>query len=88
MNTQPWNVYHYHRRTAGRIRAVNTERMVAGIPQSCEFPSRSGLSGKHRDKGRSMSQATFLRMGIDRYNKDKRQDWLASRLLSFERAAS
>ena len=37
MNTQPWNFYVVTGEPLDRIRAGNTERMVAGVPQSREF---------------------------------------------------
>ena len=37
MNTQPWNFYVITGEPLDRIRAGNTERKVAGIPQSREF---------------------------------------------------
>jgi nitroreductase len=37
MNTQPWNFYVITGEPLDRIRAGNTERMVAGVPQSREF---------------------------------------------------
>jgi nitroreductase len=40
MNTQPWNFYIITGEPLDRIRAGNTERMVAGVPQSREFRSR------------------------------------------------
>ena len=40
MNSQPWNFYIITGEPLDRIRAGNTERMVAGVPQSREFRSR------------------------------------------------
>ncbi|MFN5686539.1 nitroreductase family protein, partial [Bradyrhizobium sp.] len=37
MNTQPWNFYVITGEPLNRIRAGNTERMLAGVPQSREF---------------------------------------------------
>ena len=36
MNTQPWNFYVITGEPLNRIRAGNTERMLAGIPESRE----------------------------------------------------
>src|SRR5262245_66417469 len=49
MNTQPWNFYIVTGEPLNRIRAGNTERMVAGIPQSREFRTGQGFTGQHRD---------------------------------------
>jgi nitroreductase len=50
MNTQPWNFYVISGEPLDRIRAGNTERMVAGIPQSREFRTGQAFAGKHRDR--------------------------------------
>jgi len=39
MNTQPWNFYVITGEPLSRIRAGNTERMLAGVPESREFRS-------------------------------------------------
>ena len=44
MNTQPWNFYIVTGEPLDRIRAGNTERMVAGIPQSREFRTGQGAA--------------------------------------------
>jgi nitroreductase len=49
MNTQPWNFYVITGEPLNRIRAGNTERMLAGVPQSREFRTGKGFEGKHRD---------------------------------------
>ena len=50
MNTQPWNFYIITGKPLDQIRAGNTERMVAGIPQSREFRTGQGFAGPHRDR--------------------------------------
>jgi hypothetical protein len=47
MNTQPWNFYVITGEPLNRIRAGNTERMVAGVPQSREFRTGQGFAGQH-----------------------------------------
>jgi nitroreductase len=76
MNTQPWNFYVISGEPLDRIRAGNTERMVAGIPQSREFRTGQAFAGKHRDRQVGVAKQLFFAMGIERDNKDKRQDWV------------
>src|ERR1700742_449749 len=75
MNTQPWNFYIITGEPLDRIRAGNTERMVAGVPQSREFRTGQPLAGQHRDRQVGVAKQLFSAMGIERDNKDKRQDW-------------
>ena len=49
MNTQPWNFYIITGEPLNRIRDGNTERMMAGVPQSREFRTGEGFTGQHRD---------------------------------------
>jgi nitroreductase len=54
MNTQPWNFTVIAGEPLNRIRAGNTERMVAGVPQSREFRKRLPKAG---DVGLSAASA-------------------------------
>src|SRR5487761_2629692 len=76
MNTQPWNFYVISGEPLDRIRAGNTERMVAGIPQSREFRTGQPFAGKHRDRQVGVAKQLFSAMGIERDDKDKRHDWV------------
>jgi hypothetical protein len=84
MNTQPWNFYVITGEPLDRIRAGNTERMVAGIPQSREFRTGQAFAGKHRDRQVGVAKQLFSAMGIERDNKDKRQDWVLRGFRQFD----
>ena len=84
MNTQPWNFYVISGEPLNRIRAGNTERMVAGIPQSREFRTGQAFAGKHRDRQVGVAKQLFSAMGIERDNKDKRQDWVLRGFRQFD----
>src|ERR1044072_2813111 len=71
MNTQPWSFYGISREPLDRIRAGNTERMVAGIPQSREFRTGQGFAGKHRDRQGGVAKQLFSSMGIEGDNHEK-----------------
>jgi len=84
MNTQPWNFYVISGEPLDRIRAGNTERMVAGIPQSREFRTGQPFAGKHRDRQVGVAKQLFSAMGIERDDKDKRQDWVLRGFRQFD----
>jgi nitroreductase len=73
MNTQPWNFYIITGEPLDRIRAGNTERMVAGVPQSREFRTGQAFAGQHRDRQVGVARQLFSAMGIARDDKDGRQ---------------
>ena len=74
MNTQPWNFYVITGEPLDRIRAGNTERMLAGIPQSREFRTGKPFAGPHRDRQVGVAKQLFSAMGIARDDKEMRQD--------------
>src|SRR6476646_9448939 len=84
MNTQPWNFYIITGEPLDRIRAGNTERMVAGIPQSCEFRTGQPFAGRHRDRQVGVAKQLFSAMGIARDDKDGRQDWVLRGFRQFD----
>jgi nitroreductase len=77
MNTQPWNFYIITGEPLDKIRAGNTERMVAGVPQSREFRTGQAFEGQHRDRQVGVAKQLFSAMGIAREDKEMRQDWKA-----------
>lgn len=84
MNTQPW---HFHVVTGGaldRIRAENTERMLAGVPQSREFRTGQPFAGPHRDRQIQIAKQLFAAMGIARDDRDRRQDWVMRGFRQFD----
>src|SRR5262249_56190663 len=69
MNTQPWNFYVITGEPLNRIRAGNTERMVAGVPQSREFRIGPPFAGAHRERQIGVAKQFFAAMGIARSHK-------------------
>ncbi len=84
MNTQPWNFYVITGEPLDRIRAGNTERMVAGVPQSREFRTGQPFAGVHRERQIGVAKQLFEAMGIERDNKEKRQDWVLRGFRQFD----
>ena len=75
-NTQPWHFYVVTGAALDRIRRGNTERMVAGVPQSREFRTGGAFAGVHRDRQVGVAKQLFAAMGIAREDKARRDDWV------------
>src|SRR5262249_33407338 len=84
MNTQPWNFYVITGEPLNRIRAGNSERMAAGVPQSREFRIGQPFAGKHRDRQIAVAKQLFGAMGIARDDKEMRQDWVMRGFRQFD----
>jgi nitroreductase len=84
MNTQPWHFYVITGEPLDRIRAGNTERMVAGVPQSREFRTGPAFDGKHRERQIGVAKQLFSAMGIARDDKEARQDWVLRGFRQFD----
>jgi nitroreductase len=84
MNTQP---YHFHVITGeplDRIRKGNTERILAGEPDSREFRRGAPFKGVHRDRQVGCAIQLFEAMGIARDDKEARQDWVLRGFRQFD----
>jgi nitroreductase len=84
MNTQPWNFYVITGEPLDRIRAGNTERMVAGVPQSREFRQGNPFDGVHRERQIGVAKQLFAAMGIARDDAAMRQDWVLRGFRQFD----
>ncbi len=84
MNTQPWNFYVITGEPLNRIRAGNTERMTAGVPQSREFRIGQPFEGQHRERQIGVAKQLFSAMGIARDDKEARQDWVLRGFRQFD----
>jgi nitroreductase len=88
LNTQPWNFYVLAGAPLDRIRAGNTERNLAGVPSSREFRSHGEYAGAHRDRQIGIAKQLFAAMGIERHDKEKRQDWVLRGFRQFDAPVS
>ena len=84
MNTQPWNFYVLTGDALDCIRAGNTERMLAGVPQSREFRTGPPFAGQHRERQIGVAKQLFAAMGIARDDADRRQDWVLRGFRQFD----
>jgi nitroreductase len=88
LNTQPWNFYVVAGDPLDRIRAGNTERNLAGIPDTREFRRGPGYEGAHRERQIEIAKQLFAAMGIAREDKEKRQDWVLRGFRQFDAPVS
>lgn len=88
LNTQPWNFYVVSGAVLDRIRKGNVERNLAGVPDSREFRMGPGYEGVHRQRQIQIAKQLFAAMGIERDNKEKRQDWVLRGFRQFDAPVS
>ena len=84
MNTQPWSFYVITGEPLERIRLGNTERILAGEPDSREFRKGQPFAGPHRDRQVGVAKQLFSAMGIARDDKDGRKDWVLRGFRQFD----
>jgi nitroreductase len=88
LNTQPWNFYVVAGAPLDRIRKGNTERNLAGVPDSREFRTSGAYQGPHRERQIEIAKQLFAVMGIERDDKQKRQDWVLRGFRQFDAPVS
>jgi len=88
LNTQPWNFYVVSGEALDRIRAGNTERNLAGVPDSREFRSHGAYDGPHRERQIGIAKQLFAAMGIERHDQEKRKDWVLRGFRQFDAPVS
>ena len=88
LNTQPWNFYVVAGEVLDRIRAGNTERNLAGVPDSREFRNHGAYEGVHRERQIGIAKQLFHVMGIERHDKAARQDWVLRGFRQFDAPVS
>jgi nitroreductase len=84
MNTQPWNFTVVTGEPLARIRAGNTERILAGVPDSREFRRGEAFAGVHRERQIGVAKQLFSAMGIARDDAAMRQDWVLRGFRQFD----
>jgi nitroreductase len=88
LNTQPWNFYVVAGEVLDRIRAGNTERNLAGVPDSREFRGHGAYEGVHRERQIEIAKQLFGAMGIAREDQARRQDWVLRGFRQFDAPVS
>ncbi|WP_036553571.1 nitroreductase [Nocardioides insulae] len=88
LNSQPWNFTVVTGAALDRIRAGNTERTLAGVPDSREFRKGEQYAGPHRERQIEIAKQLFEAMGIARDDADMRQDWVLRGFRQFDAPVS
>jgi len=88
LNTQPWNFHVVAGEPLDRIRAGNTERTLSGVADSREFRGHGAYEGPHRERQIEIAIQLFGAMGIERDDKEKRQDWVLRGFRQFDAPVS
>ena len=84
LNTQPWNFFVVSGEPLNKIRAGNTERTLAGIPESREFRMNGAYEGAHRERQIEIAKQLFFAMKIERHDKEARQSWVLRGFRQFD----
>ena len=84
MNTQPWHFHVITGEPLENIRRGNTERILAGEPDSREFRRGSAFAGVHRERQIGVAKQLFSAMGIARDDAAARQDWVLRGFRQFD----
>ena len=88
MNPQPWHLHVLTGEPLERVRKGNTERMPAGHPVTREIDDHGKYEGVHRDRQVEIAIQLFEAMGIERHDKEKRQDWVLRGFRQFDAPVS
>jgi nitroreductase len=88
LNTQPWNFFVVTGDPLDRIRKGNTERNLAGVPDSREFRTQGAYEGAHRERQIGIAKQLFAAMGIERHNQEQRTDWVLRGFRQFDAPVS
>jgi nitroreductase len=88
LNTQPWNFYVVSGAPLDAIREGNTERNLAGVPDSREFRGHGAYEGDHRTRQIEIAKQLFAAMSIEREDKAARQDWVLRGFRQFDAPVS
>lgn len=88
LNTQPWNFHVIAGEPLDRIRKGNTERNLAGVPESREFRSHGAYEGRHRERQVEIAKQLFAAMNIERHDQAARKDWVLRGFRQFDAPVS
>ena len=88
MNTQPWHLHVLTGEPLEAVRKGNSERMLAGVPPVREISAHAAYEGPHRERQIEIAVQLFEVMGIERHDKEKRQDWVMRGFRQFDAPVS
>jgi len=88
MNTQPWHLHVLSGEPLEKLRKGNTDLMLAGEKPSREIGDYSSYEGEHRKRQIEIAVQLFEAMGIERHDKERRQDWVMRGFRQFDAPVS
>ena len=88
MNTQPWHLHVLTGEPLEAVRKGNSERMLAGVPPVREISAHAAYEGPHRERQIEIAVQLFEAMGIERHDKEMRQDWVMRGFRQFDAPVS
>lgn len=87
-NNQCWNFTVVTGDPLDAIRKGNTEGILAGKPDSREFRTFTKVPDEHRGRQIEIAKQLFGAMGIEREDKEGRQDWVLRGFRQFDAPVS
>ena len=88
MNTQPWHLHVLTGTPLEAVRKGNSERMLSGVPPEREIVDHGAYQGPNRDRQIEIAVQLFEAMGIERHDKERRQDWVMRGFRQFDAPVS
>jgi len=88
MNTQPWHLHVLTGEPLEKVRVGNATRMLQGVPPQREINDHGRYEGVHRDRQIEIAVQLFEAMGIERHDKERRQDWVMRGFRQFDAPVS
>ncbi|MEM1160139.1 MAG: nitroreductase family protein, partial [Pseudomonadota bacterium] len=83
-----WHLHVLTGEPLAQVRKGNTERMLAGVPVSREIGDHASYEGPHRARQIEIAVQLFEAMGIERHDKERRQDWVMRGFRQFDAPVS
>lgn len=88
MNSQPWHVHVLTGEPLEEVRRRNTEMMLAGAKPKRDIHTHAPYEGVHRERQVGIAMDLFAAMGIQRHDKEMRQDWVMRGFRQFDAPVS
>lgn len=88
MNSQPWHVHVLTGAPLEEVRRRNTEMMLAGAKPKRDIHTHAPYEGVHRERQVGIAMDLFAAMGIQRHDKEMRQDWVMRGFRQFDAPVS
>ncbi|MEL7429653.1 MAG: nitroreductase [Pseudomonadota bacterium] len=88
MNTQPWHLHVLTGEPLEKVRAGNTQRMLAGITPTRDIEDYAAYEGEHRKRQIEIAVQLFEAMGIERHDAERRQEWVMRGFRQFDAPVS